>query len=459
MLAAALAVSATGVQEGGFPHERHAGLFPLCAGCHQGIEAGDTPTYPDPVLCGRCHDGVTVAEVSWQGRSRPRSNVVFDHTEHAASLRGAGDPTQSCEACHSAAPDRRMSVDARAELDTCWSCHAHRTDEHFDVASECETCHVPLVESGFGLARLEALPRPASHDDPLFIAEEHGRAAPGHADRCATCHTADRCAACHVDATILEIAAIPRAPAGMELPAARVVYPPPASHVDEGWLDEHKLQVPVRECSTCHTQDDCRSCHVGVVPGIVEALPRRADTEAPGVGLTTHAPESHRSMFFLGTHATLAAAEQRSCNVCHTESFCVDCHDGPADGGYHPPSFVARHSAEAFARSAECATCHSAEVFCRACHVESGFQSRGRLGAGYHDAEPVWLLRHGQAARQSLETCASCHRQNDCVQCHGVLGAFSVSPHTRDFDAVGAWARSPRTCLACHVSNPVRGGS
>lgn len=352
-----------------------------------------------------------------------------------------------------------MAVTGAERLETCWSCHAHETDDHFVPTASCETCHVPLAATEFGLARIEALPVPSTHDDPRFLAEVHGELVSGRADRCATCHTVERCVSCHVDPDRVEIQAIPPAPPEMRLPEMTAEYPVPDSHIDEGWLDAHRLQVPVRECSTCHAEDDCRTCHVGNVPEMVEALPRRSEVLAPGVGLVTRAPESHASPFFFESHAPLAAADGQSCATCHTESYCVDCHDGPPGGGYHPPSFVARHSAQAFGRAQECATCHSTEVFCRECHQRSGFATTGRLGTGYHDAEPIWLLRHGQAARQSLETCASCHSQNDCVQCHGVLGSFSVSPHTRDFDAESAWAASPRTCLACHIRNPLGGGS
>jgi hypothetical protein len=456
LFGAAIVAAARAAQEDPFPHPGHAGLFPVCAGCHAGVATGDSTTaYPSPDLCARCHDGVQEEEVEWRAPVRPPSNVTFDHSEHALSLAEAGDPVQSCESCHSDPSDGRMGVDATEELGTCWSCHAHETPGHFDLGSRCESCHVPLAESRFGRNRIAALPHPATHDDPRFLAEEHGRDVPGYADRCATCHTAERCLTCHVDGTLIEIAALPRAPSGMELPETTAEYPVPASHEDEGWLDAHRLQVPVRECSTCHTQDDCRSCHVGIVPTFVEALPRASESLAPGARLVARAPESHESSFFLNAHSVLASADGQSCATCHVESYCVDCHDGPPDGGYHPASFVARHAADAFARTDECATCHSTEVFCRACHLESGFGSRGRLGSGYHDAEPVWLLRHGQAARQSLETCASCHAQGDCVQCHGVLGSFSLSPHSRDFDAAAAWAQSPRTCLACHVSNPI----
>lgn len=134
----------------------------------------------------------------------------------------------------------------------------------------------------------------------------------------------------------------------------------------------------------------------------------------------------------------------------------MSCHDAPVGNSYHADAFLSRHSASAFGRDAECSSCHNTAVFCRECHVQVGLVSSGRLGPGYHDDGPVWLLRHGQAARQNLESCASCHRQVDCTQCHGVLGAFKVSPHSAGFDAERAWARSPRTCLACHVDgNPL----
>ena len=465
------------MQETRFPHEEHQGLFPVCSGCHQGVESGDLDAlYPPPSQCAGCHDGVDQEEVAWTGPGTRVSNVEFDHVEHRAELVAAGDPVVTCEGCHSDPQGGRMSVDDAEQLDTCWSCHAHARPDHFAAistgapgppgepvaTSACEACHLPLAESGFGRARLQALPRPAGHDDPTFLA---GPGVAGHADgvrqdlaRCATCHTQDRCVACHVSPAVDEILAMPAAPPAMDQPEWGSEYPRPATHGAAEWLTTHApgTDGPL-ECSTCHTSDDCASCHLEPMPDVVAALPARAETRAPGTMLQTHAPATHRSPFFTTTHATLAAAEPSTCSTCHTETYCVDCHDGPPGGGYHEPRFVARHQAEAFGRAEECATCHSTAAFCRECHQESGLGSTGRLGAGYHDAEPLWLLRHGQAARQSLESCASCHQQRDCVQCHGALGAFKVSPHTEDFDAAAAWARSPRTCLACHISNPLGG--
>ena len=37
------------------------------------------------------------------------------------------------------------------------------------------------------------------------------------------------------------------------------------------------------------------------------------------------------------------------------------------------------------------------------------------------------------------------------------VGAFKVNPHSRDFDAERAFAKSPATCAACHIRNPLIG--
>ena len=452
-----LSVSLGGQQEQGFPHEVHEGLFPLCTGCHEGVPVGDaSDLYPEPASCGGCHDGVREARVTWQGPSERIDNVVFDHGEHADELAAAGDPPQDCSACHIPPGGGRLAVASDAQLETCWSCH--EASEH-QVDAECTTCHVPLAETRFDLARIESLPVPSDHEVGSFLGEDHGRLVAEDAGRCATCHTQERCASCHVDVERQEIASFPAAPADMSLPPATAHYDVPADHVGSAWLATHGLEASRDACATCHTADDCTSCHVAPLPGAIAVLPARADVVAPGVRVMARAPESHGRAFFMQAHTTLAAARDASCATCHQESFCVSCHDAPVGGGYHPPDFLSRHTASAFGRDLECSNCHATPVFCRECHTQVGIVPPGgqRLGPGYHDDGPVWLLRHGQAARQNLESCSTCHRQVDCTQCHGVLGAFKVSPHTASFDAEQAWSRMPYTCLACHIGNPLNG--
>jgi predicted CXXCH cytochrome family protein len=85
--------------------------------------------------------------------------------------------------------------------------------------------------------------------------------------------------------------------------------------------------------------------------------------------------------------------------------------------------------------------------------VQSGLTARqNRLGGrGYHDAFPSFGLGHGQAARQSLESCASCHAERDCTSCHSaVAGGFRFSPHGPGFNADRLRKKNPGLCVACH---------
>lgn len=445
-------------QEGPFPHAEHQGLFPLCAGCHEGIPSGDRGDwYPEPSSCAGCHDGVEREEVAWDGPTERVDNVDFDHPEHARELTAAGDTARVCASCHIPPGGGRMEVADDLQLEACWGCHAHETEDHYDVDASCETCHVPLASTSFDLPRIEALPTPSSHDVDDFVLDVHGSLAPGRTDVCATCHTRERCVSCHVDSGVEEIEALPEAPPGMRLPDAEAEYPEPASHEDAGWLELHQRDAAVGACSTCHTSNDCRVCHVSSVPDLVAALPTRENVTAPGVMLESRSPDSHASLFFMQAHSVLASADQATCQTCHVERFCVACHEAEVGGGYHPVDFMVRHAGDAYGRDSECATCHQSRVFCRACHVDLGLAGRRQVARGYHDASPLWLLQHGQAARQNLESCASCHRQVDCTRCHSTIGAFQVSPHTSDFDAERAWNRSARTCLACHIGNPLTG--
>jgi hypothetical protein len=501
-----------------FPHERHARLFPLCEGCHEGVETGDVSEfYPDPALCARCHDGVREPVVEWTGPVRPITNLAFSHPGHDE----VSDQPLECTTCHTPAGAPRMRVEL-AVAQQCFDCHAHEARDHF-VDANCTTCHVPLAETPFRLARVLALPIPVTHEHPRFLAEVHGELALQDPSRCSTCHTRELCTSCHVNVPAVPvIARLPRAGSALELPRFAASYPVPESHLDPRWEQLHGRAASVAECSTCHTRESCATCHQERLPRIAAELPARATVTAPGVTTGMRAPESHRSPSFAMRHGAVAATRKESCSSCHVQStFCAACHSPVASGTvpagtsgevrlasaalvlpartdrgpvaevrqdtvprrlptaasvhvpqeqsgarpirrgplqaaeFHPPGFVTRHSAAAYGRRLDCAQCHNPRVFCRDCHTESGFQAAGRLGAGFHDAEPMFLLRHGQAARQTLESCTTCHAQRDCLQCHSSLGAFRVNPHRTGFDARAAQRRNPAICLACHALDPL----
>lgn len=449
----ALLLAAELGQEDPFPHEEHEGLFPLCIGCHEGIPDGLAATsYPEPESCANCHDGIDEELVQWDGPTRSATNVAFDHVEHVREMEADGEEALTCEACHSQPDTERMSVEG-VELGSCWGCHEHEADDHVTDA-ECTQCHVPLTQSGFSRSRIAAIEEPGAHGQDGFSGEVHGELSESDAGRCATCHTRDRCLDCHVNTGLEPIPSISMAPPAMVLPVTEAHYDVPDDHGSPDFNEEHGTFSSAGDCTTCHTRDDCASCHVEPGPSVLAEFTRRADVRAPGAALVRNEPVSHESPFFLRGHGALAGSDETLCQTCHTQETCTACHDGATGNEFHPDNFVMRHPAEAYGQSAECANCHSTQIFCRACHIGQGFESSGRLGRGFHDAEPLWLLRHGQAARQTLESCASCHAQSDCVQCHSVTGAFQVNPHGPGFDAARARAKSPRTCFACHITVP-----
>jgi len=142
-----------------------------------------------------------------------------------------------------------------------------------------------------------------------------------------------------------------------------------------------------------------------------------------------------------------------TCEGCHAKRFCADCHAGEGKRRFHIANFTARHAPEAWGRESNCQGCHNAEVFCRGCHIQSGLSSKGRSNVGYHSAVPLWSLQHGQAARQGLQSCTSCHTQRDCMQCHS-QGGRGINPHGPGFDARRLWKANRLTCLRCHFTDP-----
>lgn len=460
-----------------FPHEQHARLFPLCEGCHEGIQTGNRAAYyPSPQLCANCHDGEELATVDWTGPREHVTNLVFEHTSHADAA-GA----MECGECHTPAGTQRMNI-VRVQVPVCFSCH--EGTEHY-TDTNCQTCHVSFVRSGLPPAHLPTLTMPEDHRAPGFLLAGHGPMAQANTFRCSVCHTQERCTSCHVAAMdVPEIVAMPAAPAGWVLPQYAVRYPVPATHLSPRWIEQHGPPASRAACATCHVRQDCTTCHVEPAPPVIETFPLRVQapldaaatqaygivlaaaavdtpnvTQAPGTGTQRRMPLSHASRWFSRDHAGVAASQPQNCTACHTRTFCTDCHDTPAKPAYHPRNFALQHSAAAYAQRLECSTCHEVRTFCRSCHVQQGMQAEGRLGPGFHDAEPLWLLRHARAARQGLESCTTCHTQRDCMQCHSQLGSFQISPHGPGFDARRAYSRNPVICSACHVGDPLNARS
>jgi hypothetical protein len=259
---------------------------------------------------------------------------------------------------------------------------------------ECAFCHVPAVDTKLAEARILDFPSPASHEAPRFIAS-HGALAKQAAETCATCHDRSSCSGCHGGAS--------------HVPSAVLEMPQPRADGPRG--------VPIQG----------------------------------GSGAGYHPPG------FSQRHATAASTGQADCTTCHSESSCIECHDGLGSPSFHPLNFLASHGPEAYGRVSDCRSCHNSEAFCRECHLNVGMRGEGGLVAPFHDGQALWVLSHPQAARQDLESCVSCHQQNDCLRCHSASSGLGVSPHGPDFDASEMRSRNPGMCELCHVPRRLGG--
>jgi hypothetical protein len=230
----------------------------------------------------------------------------------------------------------------------------------------------------------------------------------------------------------------------------------PAGHRDPAFLRRHGGQArkEAARCAVCHTQESCLACHTAS-PASVQAIPAAGPGRGRGATIRRERPTSH-GLDFSELHAEPASARPQSCSGCHTRADCLSCHRpdaADAAPGYHPAGFLTSHPAAAYTRESSCSDCHNQGQFCANCHLNAGLVSPGRLrGAGYHDAKQSFLLNHGQAARQNLESCVSCHSERDCLTCHSATGGRRFNPHGPGFDPGTLLRKNSSMCSACHGS-------
>jgi hypothetical protein len=429
-----------------FDHWQHRELFPTCTGCHAGAAEPSRAIWPSASDCATCHDGEIERKVDWNPPPPPHpSNLRFTHRSHAeAAAKRLPPDSVTCSSCHSPRGGPRMRVQ-RSVVRQCLDCHGIESAHLAAPDTACVTCHVPLVKAvALSTERIAHFPAPPSHREPGF-AEHHEPAA-----SCATCHARDFCTSCHVNAP--EVPAIQALAPDRRSLAIATRLEEPASHKAPDFITHHGRDARRRptSCATCHTQESCLTCHVAQ-PGVAASLHQAGTGRGPGARVSRRRPPSHGDDF-TERHASVASATPQNCAACHARADCLDCHRPSAATGpaYHPVGFLSRHPASAYARETTCAECHNTGQFCADCHRQSGLTARGPLRGGFHDAKPGFLLGHGPAARQSLESCVTCHAERDCLTCHSALGGRRFNPHGPGFDADRLRRRNAQMCTVCH---------
>ncbi len=341
-----------------------------------------------------------------------RLPLVFSHQKHLA--RGT-----ECTACHTTALSSQSAVDNLLPNELqCRACHPIDRTDPTKVATPpaaCTACH-PGWAPGKVVQQTYLTPPPLK-----FAHARHGQLA------CETCHPGIR---------------------GVDLATT--------------------LQLPtMASCLTCHKngaeERHCTDCHMAKLGGLMQTQFEHGQLVPGRDGLgDQHGPG------FSKNHTQEARQAGSTCNACHDQSECIECHQGvvkPVD--FHPANYVVLHVVDA-KRGKDCSACHRAESFCVACHERSGVGSRA--AGGFADApgqrfHPLgWSSQtsggpnlHAQEARRNITTCTSCHREEDCLTCHSAQpGGVRASPHPvgwRGSSRCRALDRgNRRMCLRCHVT-------
>jgi len=370
------------------------------------------------------------------GGERAGAQSSFPHERHSVFF-------ADCSACHAAASSGEGAL--FPEPGFCSACHDGSTApavdwtppeprvsnlifQHLPHGFGCSTCHLPGGEED--LSRM-AMPQPQTC---------LGCHVPGAQEHLAV----EDCSFCHVPV------------ADTQLEQSRILeFPAPPSHLASGFAVSHGVAAAegAESCATCHDRTSCTTCHGGAshVPDAVLRLPSPAVDGPRGVQIPGGAGTGYHPAGFATEHGAAAWSGQVSCTTCHGENTCTECHDGFASPSFHPLNFLASHGSEAYGRVSDCTSCHNSEAFCRECHLGSGIKGSGGMVAPYHDDQALWVLSHPQAARQDLESCVSCHRQNDCLRCHSAGAGMGISPHGPDFDPSAMQSRNRAMCELCHI--------
>jgi len=224
---------------------------------------------------------------------------------------------------------------------------------------------------------------------------------------CADCHDIEdesACGTCHQDGP----------------PAKGVVFDWPRHGSLAHFPHETHVEGQKQACSDCHgpdgqggmtlpQHDTCRQCHA-TAAGFTDCRMCHADD-------ADLRPRSHDSQY-MATHALDATYDEQSCQSCHTQADCQQCHRGDnVRPRVHPLNYVSSHALEARSNERLCVSCHEDASFCSSCH-----QAEKILPDDHSRAD--WISsRHGMEASFNIETCIACHDQGEndpiCARCHG----------------------------------------
>lgn len=197
-------------------------------------------------------------------------------------------------------------------------------------------------------------------------------------------------------------------------------------------------------CAPCHNEaldrsresaERCGFCHVGFGEGGEHFVPQ-ARAQTPRLRFS-HATHARRGVRCIDCHMGIQNTDQGTRDHMPTMRSCFRCHGGRLEGEVAP--------------SDDCATCHLTEPDGKLqTHFEEGWMNPPRWLRGLRHGND-WLTRHRWVAADEGETCASCHRESECEDCHdGRTTPRRV--HVGDYLTTHPQEarRNERRCATCH---------
>lgn len=229
-------------------------------------------------------------------------------------------------------------------------------------------------------------------------------------------------------------------------------------------------------CLTCHdgkeAADDCKTCHLLESHGAAASGGGRGGRMQTKFDAGTLEPAGWYFMDahdddWLQNHRQVAVLGDGKCENCHSEKYCLDCHNGISKPlKIHPNDWISQHPTIAKKNEPECGSCHRSQTFCVDCHQatrvawedpnrpservtfhpEGWVEGNGVRGANHHAFQ----------AQRNIRACASCHTEATCVSCHSAMaGSRAIDPHppgwSRSRDCERMRDKNERVCYKCHT--------
>lgn len=353
--------------------------------------------------------------------------VRFNHKRHVVNEKLA------CNYCH---PGGEKSVAASDDLlpkkhDLCTDCHSideAEPNKDDSPPAACNACHLNTKTNDKGAVVVQKLSIPTAN-----LKMNH------------KVHFAKgiKCAECHGDVSQLELATRDQMP---RMKGCFNCH----QNGDAGGLAK----------TTAGAKSECKTCHLTEKDGTLKQM------FATGILMPPKwLKNSNHSADWIERHKKVAGQDSGYCGSCHTEAYCVACHDGKVKPrSVHPNDWLNMHAVASRFDNPKCSSCHSQQNFCLPCHTRVGVSQMSPSGVAatvrFHPDPTVWSApkrvpgHHSYEAQKNISACVSCHVERDCVVCHGTqgVGGAGANPHGPSFvnKCDSMFAKNPRPCFVCH---------